>query len=359
MVGSFDIRTIPRNHGERQEGLVGSPERLVRVARNTVAPIGCCVGLLVIFLGVLLSLGTLKPTEYGLRYNMITKQVDTSQVYQSGRHFIGPFSSLLTFPATVQSLEFSNRHSATAQPLSTRTAEGLSLTLHIAFQYHLIQDEIPALYQLANRFYEPLYLKVARDILLKAAAQFTAPEYWLERPEVGEKMLKYVNDGLRSSHATCTGLQLLVIELPDKYEASIVATQVQKQGIKTRENEQRAALIRAEIDVMIAGYQNEITVILSGAHANATLVTKRAEALASQMKFDAENVVADEVQSKLRLSPVALVGYQRTFAYQNIPNATMLFGVSNAFVSTNNGAPAEQACAAKHGGIERASTMHS
>jgi len=285
---------------------------------------------LTILLAIVLSLGVLKPIEYGLRYNRVSKQVDTSYVYYGGRHLIGPFSSLLPFPATVQSLEFSSRASATAPALSTRTAEGLGLTLHVAFQYHLIKDEVAELYKLANIYYEALYLKVARDILLKAAAKFNANQYWLERPQVGEEMLDLVNKGLRSSHAICTGLQLLVIELPATYEASIVRTQVQKQGILTRENEQRATVIRAEIDVMVAGYQKNITVTLSGAHADANLVTKSAEAQASQMKIAAEDAAFGEVTQNLKLSPAAAVEYQRGFAYQTIPNATFLFGVPNA-----------------------------
>lgn len=339
---AFDIRDVTQgaaraNQGQNRGGggvanaraWLGGCGGCGSLPPTAVCGLGCAVTLVVLIV-VFLSLGSVKPIEYGLRYNRITKQVDTDYVFQSGRHFIGPFSSLLKFPSIVQNLEFSNRTSATAPGLSTRTAEGLGLTLHVSFQYHLIKDKIPVLYKLANINYESLYMKVARDILLKAAAQFTAPQYWLERPEVGEKMLRYVNDGLQSSHATCAGLQLLVIDLPDTYEQSIVATQVQKQGIKTRENEQRATLIRAQIDVMIAGYQNNITVTLSGAHANATLVTKSAEAEASQMKISAENFAFEQVQKNLKLSPAGLVGYQRSFAYQSIPNATMLFGVTNA-----------------------------
>lgn len=351
--GAFDIRDVTQgagrpNQGQNRGGRVIGDARAwfgggCGLPTSGLCGLGCAV-VLVVLVVVFLSLGAVKPTEYGLRYNRITKQVDTGYVFQSGRHLIGPFSSLLKFPSTVQNLEFSNRTTATAAGLSTRTAEGLGLTLHVAFQYHLIKDKVPALYKLANVNYESLYMKVARDILLKAAAQFTAPQYWLERPEVGEKMLRFVNDGLQSSHATCAGLQLLVIDLPDTYEQSIVATQVQKQGIKTRENEQRATLIRAQIDVMIAGYQNNITVTLSGAQASATLVTKSAEAEASQLKISAENDAFEEVQKNLKLSPAGLVGYQRSSAYQSIPNATMLFGVPNAVAVVGaNGPPATSA----------------
>jgi len=59
------------------------------------------------------------------------------------------------------------------------------------------------------------------------------------------------------------------------------------------------------------------------------------------MKINAENFAFEEVQNNLHLSPAGLVGYQRSFAYQSSPNATMLFGVPNAVAMVGgNGPPA-------------------
>eukprot|EP00442_Polarella_glacialis_P035801 CAMPEP_0115065328 /NCGR_PEP_ID=MMETSP0227-20121206/10190_1 /TAXON_ID=89957 /ORGANISM="Polarella glacialis, Strain CCMP 1383" /LENGTH=393 /DNA_ID=CAMNT_0002451105 /DNA_START=44 /DNA_END=1225 /DNA_ORIENTATION=- len=322
-----------------QSSLQDAVGRVARSARRNpkVALGGCCGAALALLVVVLCSLGTLQPTEYGLRYNRVTKQVDHSIVYRSGRHLIGPMSSFLTFPATVQSLEFSNRSGAKAQPLSTRTAEGLALTLHVAFQYHLVQDEVAALYSSANVLYESLYMKIARDVLLKAAANYNAPQYWTERLNVGKDMQNLVNKALLGSHATCTGLQLLLIELPQQYEASIVATQVQKQGTKTRANEQEATVIREKIKVMVAQYTNNITVTLGAANANAMLVTQSAVARASQMKIDAENVAFEQVQKQLTLSASGLAAYQRNFAYLSMPKAQFLFGMSSTVAVLGGG----------------------
>jgi len=294
--------------------------------------IACCCGCgsIVALVVALVSLGSVAPTEYGLTYNKITKHVDTSHIYTPGRHFIGPVNAMLTFPSTVQKLEFSDRASAQASPLSTRTAEGLELHLQVAFQYHLKPDELPQLYTLANTLYESLYMKIARDILLKSAANYQAPQYWTERQRVGEEMLIQLNAAFEDRHAYCTGLQIMVIKLPAAYEDSIVRTQVQNQNQSTLENYKKAALIRAQTQVIVARYENDITVVLNRADANAMQVQKIAEAQAQQMKIDVENSALAEVKSQLNLSPAGLVAYQRNLAYQTMPNATFLFGLSNA-----------------------------
>merc|ERR1712176_1318132 len=138
----FDIRDVTGNRAQQSQQPQLLPLGLPR-PRGCSNPLivggGVCLACVLIFVLVLISLGSLEPTEYGLRYNRFTKQVDSQHVYRAGRHLIGPLSSFLVFPATVQSLEFSSRSHAQARPLSTRTAEGLNLTLHVAFQYHLKQ----------------------------------------------------------------------------------------------------------------------------------------------------------------------------------------------------------------------------
>lgn len=67
-----------------------------------------------------------------------------------------------------------------APPLQTRTGEGLALGLHVAFQYELIQEEIPALYTLANINYEQTFIRIARDVILQTAGAYNAPQYWVK-----------------------------------------------------------------------------------------------------------------------------------------------------------------------------------
>lgn len=334
---AFDMRVLREQAGGGAQRRQAQPVGNVRAAieRNPRGALcSCCVAVSVILAMFLVSLGSLQPTEFGLSYNRFNKAIDESYTYRGGRHFIGPANTFLVFPATLQTLEFSNRSTAQATPLETRTGgqAGLKLTLHVAFQYRLKRDQLPELYKLANIYYEALFMKVARDVLLKAAAEYNAQEYWEERPKVGAEMFRRVNAALETIHATCTGLQILIIELPDQYENSIVATQVRKQGIKTQQNVQQSTLVRAEIGVMVAEYANNITVTLSSAVASATLAVMSAEARASKLKIDADNIALGYVHDALGLTPASLVDYQRNFAYTTLSNATFLFGVSSAVV---------------------------
>merc|ERR1712176_1345163 len=98
---------------------------------------------------------------------------------------------------------------------------------------------------------------------------------------------------LFSTFADVTGLQVLTIDLPSSFEAKIVETEVQKQIKKTRENEQKAAITRAEIDVMLAGFRKEETIIKANATADATLTVNTARAYAQKNNLDAEKSAID------------------------------------------------------------------
>lgn len=66
-----------------------------------------------------------------------------------------------------------------ATALSTRTNEGLSLGLSVAFQYKLIQADIPKLYQLTATNYASTYLRIARQTILAIAGSYAAQDYWV------------------------------------------------------------------------------------------------------------------------------------------------------------------------------------
>jgi len=130
-------------------------------------------------------------------------------------------------------VEFSNFKDANEKPLSTRTAEGLELQLHVAFQYQLIKEEIPKLYQLAGLNYEALFTKIAADLILQQAGHYKAPQYWTNRTYIGNQFEIELRKKLRQAHANCTAIMLLQIDLPDVYENAIVDTQVVIQQTST------------------------------------------------------------------------------------------------------------------------------
>lgn len=91
----------------------------------------CCITttftVLLVTIITALSFGSIEPTEYGILYNKLYKEVDNTTIHEGGLSFIGPLNNLVKFPRTNKVIEFSNNTDANEQPLSTRTAEGLEL----------------------------------------------------------------------------------------------------------------------------------------------------------------------------------------------------------------------------------------
>lgn len=298
------------------------------MGRSPKALMGIFAALAVAVLALICSFDSLEPVQYGMRYNAITKQVD-EDVYHGGLHLVGFWSSFIRFPSTVTNIEFSKDRRSNSRPLKTRTKEGLSLTLYLSFQYRLIKSEVLELYRLANLNYEPVFIQNARDVILRASADYAAAEYWEEREKIGAEMLKLVQARLNRSHADVMDLQLLVIELPPKFEDSIVATQVRKQSKKSRQMQQMATTIRAETGVKVAEYQRMIKVLNQQGLANRTLARKMAEAEAAQARLEVEAGANWYAKEKLGLSSDQLVEYLRNAAILSNNNATVLMGLDS------------------------------
>jgi len=193
---------------------------------------------------IAMSFGSVEPTEYAIKYNVISKNVDHENIYEGGLQWIGLFNNFVTYPRIHTSIEFSDNQEAQTKPLQSRTFEGLELTLHFAFQYALIKEDLPKLYRLTEDTYEELFEKIARNVILLQAGEYTAPQYWQNRSYVAEEMRKSLDEMLQQAYARCTGFMMLRIDLPDSYENAIVDTQVVNQQISTQQAVSQATLIR-------------------------------------------------------------------------------------------------------------------
>mmetsp|Transcript_133146 Transcript_133146/g.231385 ORF Transcript_133146/g.231385 Transcript_133146/m.231385 type:complete len:315 (+) Transcript_133146:126-1070(+) len=298
---------------------------------NSVALSGGVLCLALIGILAIISLGAVPPLHYGIKYNSFTKSADTDALYEPGRYPIGPWNSFLLFPSNVHTIEFTNeprlkRAGTRYEPLHTRTKEGLGLYLQVSLQYRLVKEKVGALYSEFNMNYETVFLSSLRDVLIKAASEYEAAQLWGERDEFGNNMQEMVNLELNKMYAECWGLQLMIIDLPDMFEDSIVHTQVQKQAVRTRQNEQISTQIHAETTVIEAEYGRQVKVILAEGQANYTYTTKMAQAKAQKKRIDTESDVLGDVRKELDLDSEGLVLYQKYNALDDLSEAGVFYG---------------------------------
>ena len=295
-----------------------------------------CIGvfafIILLFFYLLISMDCVEPLEYGLPYNKLTKTIGT-EVYDSGRYILNPFKSFLIYPANLVTIEFSNSKTATAEPLQTRTGEGLGLTLSVSFQYQVMKDSIPKLYNMANVNFHSTFVRISRDVILKVGGMYNATNYWTDRVAIGEAMLKAMDIELQKAYARCINLQLLKIDLPKTYEDSIVMTQVEVQKTNMRKFEQIAELIRQNSSVIISEAEQKIRVTNATGTAEAFRIKAYATANALNYTINAETLAYKKVIDELKMTPSELTQYVFLNTILGQKKAKIMFDLQNTIVN--------------------------
>ncbi len=302
------------------------------------------IGIIILILSIIIlfiSLDSIEPLEYGITYNIISKTIGTD-IYSSGRYIIGPFNHFIIYPANLITVEFSNNQLAVSPPLQTRTKEGLSLALHVSFQYQVIKGKIPDLYNMANVNYQSTIIRMSRDVIMKVGGVYNAESYWLEREKISIYMKEILTNELKAVFVECMGLQILRIDLPQNYEDSIVSTQVEVQKTNMRKFEQEAELIRQNANVLVSEAQQRIKVIDATANAESTKLKQFALAQANQNMINAETEIYSSAKIKLGLQDRNLTNY---IYYTNLLDqgthemGKMLVGLKNSIIGLDSLSP--------------------
>lgn len=147
-----------------------------------------CVGFVAIIVYIAVAIEGVEPTEFAIIKNNLSQDVNREDILEGGLHWVGVFNSLIRFPSIHKSIEFSGESGSQYGKLSTRTKEGLDLSLSFAFQYQLRKEELPDMYLMCQLDYEKIYARIARNAVLQAAGDFEASSYWLNRSYVGDQM---------------------------------------------------------------------------------------------------------------------------------------------------------------------------
>lgn len=254
---------------------------------------------------------------------------------EGGLHWVGLFYSLIHFPATHKSIEFSDDPAAQSRQLSTRTKEGLELKLHFAFQYKLKKDELPEMYRMLQNDYEQVFTRIARNSVLHVAGDYIAPQYWLQRAPIGGNMTGQLKHDMGEAHAEVSGFMLLKIDLPDVYEGAIVATEVTNQEITLYETLRAVNQTQTETENIKATALARITRIDSDAASRATVVLNQGAGDVAKQNIDYTTDALNEVQKKLNFTDPrsSLLDYyrlQRISALKDDTNNRLVIGNTTA-----------------------------
>jgi regulator of protease activity HflC (stomatin/prohibitin superfamily) len=236
-----------------------------------------CCGLLalisIILFGV--SFATIDPLTAGLRQDTISKSVDTD-VYTSGRYFLGLTKTFLEFPATLQHVKFGrNGDYAT---LSGSTADGQQIQLEITFQYRIRLGQLPQLYAKHANNYRSKYITQVVEAIKNMAKSYTTQEFFSKREVIGEVFHVAANQALLDDYAVVEHLQLRGVTPPVATETSVLNKIIEQQNIIIAGVEQQSVLVTADSGLLIKKAEAQAIVLNAEAAKAAELLIGAARA---------------------------------------------------------------------------------
>ena len=201
----------------------------------------CCS---IIITGIVLlavSFRSLEATEFGLKYNSYTKQVDKSQIFEQGTYFVGPSVRFIKFPLQVQAINFAN--------LTVRTLDGMKLDLGVSLQYKLSKQldvTLKLLYDWGEGLYENIIEKRAKDSIRETSSKFSVDSYVYSRQDIDTRMQLDLSSNLIELGVTLQNFQLTEVDFPDVFSSVIVSTQQLQINVTNAQNDRLRSLQEAQ-----------------------------------------------------------------------------------------------------------------
>jgi len=281
----------------------------------------CCGGFVFVLLIISVSLfgasfKTLGPLEAGLKINTITQTISTSPIYTSGRYFLGLTNAFLTYPTTLQSIEFSDSTAgASAGSLSASSKEGQSIILEVSFQYRLRVGSLGALYRKYLLNYQSRYISVAETWLKNTAVLFSASDYFQRRREIAEVMHSALHTELYTNHfAAVEHFQLRRFSFKPQAsgaastaDQSILTKLIKEQSVQTASITQNSTLVRASTTVIQSQATQDVVVINAQAASRSKIIIQEANARGISISLNATAQAYKLLKERLGYSSAELL----------------------------------------------------
>jgi regulator of protease activity HflC (stomatin/prohibitin superfamily) len=271
----------------------------------------CCIGVLLVVILIPLSIKDVNHEEYALRYEGLTKELDTTHVYEEGKYIFEPQTELFKYNKIVGTVAF--RGDSLLECLSK---DGIIIYANVVFQYQLRKSE---LFDIFWEFGEEsslkeLFVSVAKDSVRNVIARYEAIQFYGERSTIESAIGNQLSQDFIESgtHADITFLQLENYDFPDELSNAIFDKQRGEQDLDTANNEREGALTGAETALLLAeveAEQRNIQAVAEGqkvileAEASVEVISSKATAEATVILIagEAEATSTQEVWEKRKV----------------------------------------------------------
>jgi len=225
-----------------------------------------------------LSFHRLDELDYGLNYNAFYNTLEDKVYDQAGLYSLGPSNYFITYPRTVQTIEFISDKEDADTSLQTRTSDGLPVTLGISFQYRYDATSVRELYLNFKYNQTEVYENTAKANIANSATNYSAYSFFNDKQMIATSMqfslAKVFHDEL---YASIDAFQITQVELPAEFQEAILASIAAKQDITKTMRRKENMIVTFESQELVANETKKQTIAL--ARGTAARILEEADAL--------------------------------------------------------------------------------
>lgn len=264
----------------------------------------CAIGILLMIILLPASLRKVDATENALAYDTIWCSLDATTL-GPGLHNVAPFSSILRWPSTYQTVEYS---STKGTAISCNSADGIRIGLDISFQYQPDSKKIYDLTMLYQDFesYEKILKQAGRSAIRHSCGHYTAQEFQTKRKQIGTEMHGKMKAKMESMKSVLVDVQLRNVARPSSYEAAVQSKEAARTDITLAESQKSqemtiAQTVKLDADLAANRTQNlaktQATITLKQGEYDRDAITDRYSTWASTYKkvMDAQNLTPEGI----------------------------------------------------------------
>jgi hypothetical protein len=298
------------------------------------------LGGIIAFISIIMfasSFDVIEPTEYGLLKNEFTQAVDLTRVYSNGRYFVWLRHAFIKFPAYTPTLSYGLPFSPRKEiPARTGPEEGQDsgggqpITLALAFQYRIAEQDVPSVYQTFGTLYEASYLRFVQQAITIVTQQYPPRKFFQMRRQIEAAMLVKANESLvAKGFAQVTGLQLAAVGFQANYEETITNIQLQEQLRVTKLYQLEVAAVLKGVDVLESKANATIRRINAEAAKEAAILINEANAVALGMEQETKAAMYSQLRQHLSWTTQQFLEYVKMKALNSQSSDNVVVGVSS------------------------------
>jgi len=299
---------------------------------------GCCCffPLLLYIILMAMSYKVLTPLEGGVMKNTLSNDI-SDKLFSSGRHYIDPVHTFITFPTTLQTIDFGHSEDADSPPLKIPTEGGQIIQVELSFQYRLMASNLTELYKQYEVKYKKKYVSIAKGRLQILGADFTITQWYQNRIEIGLAMHSALNKVLQDDYfASVVHFQLRNVQLPITINRNVLQKAVSQESANLEKERKEAKKIRAQAQTQVSEFVKEERIVNATAEYEAKVITNNANAQAIKITLDKKAFAYKELKDRFGFTNSEFLRYQYTNVIRNAKSPDRIINNMNSALFSQN-----------------------